>query len=141
MGLLPGNIVKPERLGGGFQGLVNDVLCEDRMTFFCVNPAATVREHGQNRFVVNLDSERAEYVSCFRNNLLDKFVSQESDCWSHGNVLSISCCLSWAMIPLYLGYRLTLSQSRIIPFGAQLALDFLYIVLFIDVMAILQTKN
>jgi len=58
MGLLPGDIVKPERFGSVFQGRVNDLLCEDRMMFFHVNPAAAVREHAQNRFVVNLNSER-----------------------------------------------------------------------------------
>ncbi|MBA7646987.1 hypothetical protein ES703_54755 [subsurface metagenome] len=99
MSLFSGDIVKPERFGSGFQGLVNDLLCEDCMMFFYVNPAATVREHGQNRFVVNLDSERTQYLSCFENNLFDKFVSQESNSWSHCNVLSISRLYSKMSVP------------------------------------------
>ncbi len=89
MGLFSGDIVKPERFRSGFQGFVDDIISENCMMFFCVNLAAAVREHGQNRLVVNLDSERTQYVSCFENNLFDKFVSQESNSWSHRNVLSI----------------------------------------------------
>ncbi len=59
------------------------------MTSFHVNRAAAVRKHGQHSFVVNFDPERAKYVSRLGDNLLDKLVRQKSDCWSHGNILSI----------------------------------------------------
>ncbi len=89
VGLLSGDIVKPERFRSCFQGLVNDILSKDCTMFFSVNPAAAVREHGQNRFIVNLDSKRTQYLSCFGNNLFDKLVGQEFNSWSHRNVLSI----------------------------------------------------
>ena len=109
MGLLAGNIVKSKRFRSGFQGLVNNLRDEDRMKFFHVNPAAAVREHSQNSFVVNLDSKRTQYVICFGNNLLDKFVRQESDSWSHHNVLSIVVLSDISRIPHFSNTAKTLN--------------------------------
>jgi len=99
MGLISGDIIKPKRFRSDFQSLFNDIMSEDCMIFFHINPAAAVREHGENRFVVNLASERAQYVDCFGNNLFDKLVSQESNSWSHRNVLSIAGLYSKMSVP------------------------------------------
>ena len=75
VGLVSGNIVKPKGFWSRVQRFIYDLVSEDRMEFIHIDLAAVIGKHCQNRFIVNLDSERTEYVSCFANYLLDKFIS------------------------------------------------------------------
>ena len=70
-----------EVLGGHEDRHVDDVVGDEHSV--CVHFSPVIGEHGHDAGVVDLDTERAQDVTRFGNDLLDQLVAQESQTRSH----------------------------------------------------------
>ena len=75
MGFVPKNIKKFEGTGDGSKCLVDDVLCEARVTGVPIHLGAMVSQHAKHGLVMNLNAQLAQYFPCFGDDSISQIIS------------------------------------------------------------------